>query len=129
MARPRAANYEDRRRKIGDRAAALFAERGFAAVSMNDIAEACGCAKSLLYHYFPSKERLLHDILLAHVLALREAARAALAESSEPRRQLARFLRGHMRLYADARAYHVLLLHGLGHLPPGERRDVTRIER
>ena len=34
-----------------------------------------------------------------------------------------------MRLYADARAYHVLLLNGLTYLSPEERRGIVRIER
>jgi AcrR family transcriptional regulator len=129
MARGRAADYEDRRREIGEAAARLFAEKGFAAVSVSDIARAAGCAKSLLYHYYPSKERLLADLLTSHVEALRAAADAALAASESPREQFRAFLRGHMRLYADARNYHVLLLNSLPQLSPEERQVVVRIER
>jgi len=129
LARGRAADYDDRRREIGDQAAALFAARGFAAVSMNDIAKACGCAKSLLYHYYPSKEQLLADLLSGHVEALLAEAKQALAASDDPRAQLRAFLRGHMRLYADARAYHVLLLNSLAPLAPDAKRTVTRTER
>jgi AcrR family transcriptional regulator len=37
---------------------ALFAERGYAAVKMDDIAGAVGVTKPLLYNYFGNKERL-----------------------------------------------------------------------
>jgi AcrR family transcriptional regulator len=37
---------------------ALFAERGFAAVTMDDVAAAVGVTKPLLYAYFGNKERL-----------------------------------------------------------------------
>jgi len=129
MARGRAADYDDRRGVLADTAARLFAERGFAAVSMNDIAKACGCAKSLLYHYFPSKEQLIADLLTGHVEALLAEAKQALASSDDPRLQLRAFLRGHMRLYADARAYHILLLNSLTDVPLAQRSAVTGIER
>jgi AcrR family transcriptional regulator len=129
MARGRAADYADKRREIGDAAARLFAERGFAAVSISDIARACGCAKSLIYHYYPSKEQILADLLVTHVEALLAAAKAAQAASDSPREQFRAFLRGHMRLYADARYFHVLLLNSLPHLPEQERNQVRQIER
>ena len=37
----------------------VFAERGFAAASMQEIADQSGVSKGLLYHYFDSKEELL----------------------------------------------------------------------
>jgi AcrR family transcriptional regulator len=37
---------------------ALFAERGYAAVTMDDVAAAAGITKPLLYNYFGNKERL-----------------------------------------------------------------------
>jgi len=39
-------------------AADLFSERGYAAVSMDEIARTCGVSKPLLYTYFGSKEAL-----------------------------------------------------------------------
>ena len=39
-------------------ARALFAERGYAAVTMDDVAAAVGVTKPLLYTYFGNKERL-----------------------------------------------------------------------
>lgn len=41
-----------------DVAHALFAERGYAAVTMDDVAAAAGITKPLLYNYFGNKERL-----------------------------------------------------------------------
>ncbi|MBB4860277.1 AcrR family transcriptional regulator [Novosphingobium chloroacetimidivorans] len=43
----------------------LIAENGFNAVSVADIASACGVAKSLVLHYFPSVSNLLAEILAA----------------------------------------------------------------
>ncbi|MFI6497220.1 TetR family transcriptional regulator [Nonomuraea typhae] len=48
-----------RRKHIGDTALRLFAERGFEAVTVNEIADAAGVAKVTLFNYFPSKEALV----------------------------------------------------------------------
>ncbi len=40
-----------------------FAERGYAATSIRDIARAAGMSLSALYHYYPSKQHLLYAIL------------------------------------------------------------------
>jgi TetR/AcrR family transcriptional regulator len=41
----------------------LFAERGYDAVGVQEIAEAAGVQKPTLYHYFGSKTGLLHTLL------------------------------------------------------------------
>ena len=54
---------EERRSLIREKAKALILERGAAAVSMQDLADACELSKATLYLYFESKEALLSDIL------------------------------------------------------------------
>ena len=41
----------------------LFAEKGFIGASISDIAEIVGVSKSSIYHYFPSKEAILHALI------------------------------------------------------------------
>jgi AcrR family transcriptional regulator len=48
----------ERERQTLAAAHALFAERGYAGVTMDDVAEAVGVTKPLLYKYFGNKERL-----------------------------------------------------------------------
>jgi AcrR family transcriptional regulator len=50
---------------ILDRAAALFAHRGFAKTSVQDVADAVGLSKAGLLHHFPSKDAL-REAVLAH---------------------------------------------------------------
>ena len=45
-------------------AARFFAERGYAAVGMRDVAEAVGVRGASLYHHFASKEEILYAICL-----------------------------------------------------------------
>lgn len=57
----------DRYRDILEAAAALFAERGYAATSVRDIGERVGLLGGSLYHYIKSKEALfvkIHDTAL-----------------------------------------------------------------
>ena len=49
---------------ILDRAAALFARRGFAKTSVQDIADAVGLSKAGLLHHFPSKDALHEAVLV-----------------------------------------------------------------
>ena len=54
---------------ILDRAAGLFARRGYAKTSLQDVADAVGLSKAGLLHHFPSKDAL-HEAVLAHADAL-----------------------------------------------------------
>ena len=45
-------------------AARLFLERGFGAVSMDELAEAAGVARRTLYNQFASKEEIFREVLL-----------------------------------------------------------------
>jgi AcrR family transcriptional regulator len=47
------------REQVLDAAAALFYARGVRAVGMNEVVEAAGCGKNLLYAHFPSKVELV----------------------------------------------------------------------
>ncbi|MEY2954309.1 MAG: hypothetical protein RLZZ401_2396 [Pseudomonadota bacterium] len=63
MARPKSATHELKRDAILDVAAQCFADRGYNAASMNEIATACGTSKARLYHYYTAKEAILFDLL------------------------------------------------------------------
>ncbi len=85
MARPRAADYDEKRLAILHKSAELFAERGFDRTSMNEIALALGVSKALFYHYYRAKEDLLFDIIRSHLLELVQAAEGA-DDRTSPRR-------------------------------------------
>ena len=54
--------FEARREEVIQHAAALFAERGYAATSVADIGAAARVGKGTLYYYIGSKEQVLADI-------------------------------------------------------------------
>ncbi|GHF66264.1 TetR family transcriptional regulator [Streptomyces thermodiastaticus] len=49
------------RQRISDIATGLFLERGFAAVTMADVAQAADVSVNTVYNYFPAKEDLFFD--------------------------------------------------------------------
>ncbi|MGH3380870.1 MAG: TetR/AcrR family transcriptional regulator, partial [Actinoallomurus sp.] len=49
------------RRQLSDTATQLFMERGFEAVRVAEIAEACGVSEKTVFNYFPTKESLILD--------------------------------------------------------------------
>jgi AcrR family transcriptional regulator len=63
--------------QILDAAAELFAARGYAGASLQDIARATGLTRPALYHYFPSKEaillRLVKEVAVGPASELRQA--------------------------------------------------------
>ncbi|MBH1936623.1 TetR family transcriptional regulator [Streptomyces sp. AV19] len=61
----------------------LFADRGYDRTSVQEIVEAAGVTKGALYHYFGSKDDLLHEIY-ARVLRVQQERLDAVAASDAP---------------------------------------------
>ena len=61
-AKRRQMSADERRQQIVTAAAQLFDEAGYVNTTMSDIAQTVGLAKPTLYHYFGSKDEILHSI-------------------------------------------------------------------
>ena len=129
MARTQAADYEERRAAIVEQAAHLFAERGFLGASIADLAEACDSSKSLIYHYYASKEDILYDVMHSHVQALLDAAEDVAGAGASPAEKLRDLTAAFLRLYAGAAARHRVLLNELQWLPEKQRATIIAIQR
>jgi len=128
LARTQAADYDERRDAIVAKAAELYGQRGFLGSSIADLAEACGMSKSLLYHYFSSKEDILFEIMDGHVTALGKIA-ANVRDETDPQRRLFRLTEEFMQLYVPASNRHKVLLNDLDKLPPQRRKIVVAEQR
>jgi AcrR family transcriptional regulator len=73
MARKTGSHSEITGPKIRAVALSLFAQHGFAAVSMRQIAREVGVQAGALYLYTPDKQSLLFDLMQDHMLSLLEA--------------------------------------------------------
>lgn len=128
MARPQSPDYDKRRAAIVAAAATLYARNGFAGASVADLAKACSTSKSLIYHYFPSKEDILYDVMASHLELLVEAAEAALQQQG-PEARLRALASSFMQLYSGAADRHKVLLNELDNLPPERRAEVISAQR
>ena len=129
MARTQSADYAIRREAIVDRAAELFAERGFLGASIADLADALKTSKPLIYHYYDSKEDILFDVMHSHVKALLDAAEAIAAKPLAPEEKLRALTHAFVELYVDAAARQRVLLNELSRLPEEQRKTVVGIQR
>ncbi len=129
MARTQAADYDERRASIVERAADLFATRGFRGASMADLAAACATSKSLLYHYYPSKEELLYAVMLSHIDLLVADVAAVAQEAGTAREKLDRILHRFMHHYVGAASRQKVLLNDLAHLPDDKRASIVAKQR
>ncbi len=129
MSRPRASDHDLKRRAILDRSAKLFADHGYAATSMSEIAQACGSSKALLYHYYKNKEQLLHDLLEAHFIKLEEAVLAADAPKAPPEERLRGLIAALLAAYEGADALHKVQINELNALPMARQQELKSYER
>lgn len=128
MARPIAADHEDKRSAILKAAAKLFASHGFDRASMAEIALACGVSKALLYHYYASKDQLLFDIIRAHLDDL-VAAIEAVPKTLAPRERLAAMIHALLEEYRHADEEHQIQISDLKRLPPKMKAELVERER
>jgi len=99
----------ERERQIVAEARHLFATRGYAAVTMDDVAAAVGVTKPLLYTYFGNKERLYLDCMRPAAEALIATVGGAVAAAADPADALARGTRAFFAfIEADREAWRVI---------------------
>ena len=128
MARPQSPDYDKRRQSIVRVAARLYARQGYNGASVSDLAKACRSSKSLIYHYFPSKDDILYEVMADHLDDLVAAAREA-TQSGTAEAKLRALTLAFMRLYVDAQDSHKVLLNELDNLPARQRSEVIGKQR
>lgn len=92
MPRKKQVRSEDTKRDILAAAGRLFAERGYDAVTMREIAKEAGCSHTAIYIYFEDKEALLHQLSMPPLLELRQKIGEVL-EKEKPEQALTRLSR------------------------------------
>ena len=86
-----AAEFEKKREQIMDAALVVFAEKGYAKATNDDIAQAAGVGSAgLIYHYFESKADLLRQAVEARSPAMQALGDEEALMSMAPREALTR---------------------------------------
>lgn len=79
---------QERRRQILDCSAEIFARKGINATTIRDIAGAVGVHSGALYHYFPSKEAIVTELIREYIEYLTKRCREVVALPQTPLERL-----------------------------------------
>jgi AcrR family transcriptional regulator len=107
------------RQKIIDVAESLFTEQGYQAVSIRQIAQACGLSNAALYYHFDSKEALYKEVLEHYTARLGQRMGEAAAGHPAIKEQVIAILAAYVDLVASRRS----LFFALRHRPAGLSKE------
>lgn len=130
MARPTAPDHDEKAAAVLAAAGQVFAQRGYEGSTMLDVAQAAGFSKAGVYHYFASKEHLLHGLLqgsLREVVCDLEAADPG--DTADPAERLAALVDAYVRSFTTRLRVVTPLLLRLDLLRPDWRAEVKALER
>ena len=105
---------EQRRQQLVATARELFARRGYRSTTMDDIAEAAGVTKPLVYQHFSSKRALYLELVDSIAQELLLAVRSAVMQADGPRQQVEMGFAAYFRLVVS-REDEFRLLYGRDH--------------
>ena len=119
----------DRHAAILHEAAALFAERGFSGVSLEDIGSAVGVSGPALYRHFANKQALLGAILVEVSERLLSGGRSVITDHDRPADRLDALIAFHVAFaLRDADVIRVQD-RDLARLSDADRHTVRRLQR
>ncbi len=120
---------DERRRRLLDAAAAIFARNGYAGTRIEDIAAASGASKGLLYHYFGGKEAVFEALVARAVRGTLRLLDGCAARAGTPAERLRWLIEQEMAGMTDDRLSVLVLTQALTSdaTPSGARRLVGEL--
>lgn len=103
--------------EVLDKAAALFASQGFAATSLQHVADAVGLSRSSIYYYYPSKDALLGELIRGVTLPVANIFREVRKQELSPRLTIQEVVRRLVLWVADPRTHFRLMDQSEAELP------------
>ena len=123
------ARSKQRRTEIMSAAAALFAQRGFHGVSIDDIGAAAGLSGPGIYRHFPSKEAVLAQMLLDISERLLEEGGRRASAAADAQEALDALLRWHIGFALGQPDLITVQTRELANVPATARRQIRRLQR
>lgn len=128
MPRVRADDYDAKTQTILDSAASLFAKVGYPNAKMQDIAKACGASKSMLYHYFPTKDDLLFAMLEEHLQKVISGLEEVAAQAGPVQARFVAFVQVYAQKSTQSRRRHVTAMNDVKFLPKTLQTPLLQLE-
>jgi len=110
-------------------AARAFAENGFAATTMRQIAGASGSSLGGIYHHFDSKERILQEIIAGNFRRVLAALEERLEGVDEPRAAFEIFVDNHVAFFVRHLDHMRVMAHELDTLTGTAGEEVAELRR
>jgi len=82
----------------------LFAEYGYHAAPMRDIARLAGIQAASIYHHYPNKQSLLVEIMETYMQRLNSSLEHILRVQNDPQQRLHEAIANHIRLHTSHKA-------------------------
>lgn len=117
------------REEILASAAKLFAERGYRAVTIDDIAANLGYTKSVVYYYFKSKNEILWQIFSRIYESYFRAIETTRSQNLPPDLALAKMVRQHALSVMENRDWTAIYFREESELDAQQRRQIGRMKR
>lgn len=119
----------DARSRIVLESARLFASVGYRRATLRDIARGCGIQAASIFHYFASKEDILHEVMettIRHMLRRQERALAGAGGTAERLRGL---VEAEIMSFASrsAEEWPEVLVHEWRQLPPARQAGLLAL--
>jgi TetR/AcrR family transcriptional regulator, cholesterol catabolism regulator len=115
----------NRRAELLRAAARLFVEKGYAATTTRDIAEAVGMRSGSPFYHFRSKQELLKEAIVDGLEVGRERLLAAIAGVADPEQCLRKLVRTHLGTLLETDGTSPLLVNEARALDAGARADIA----
>jgi len=119
----------ERRQQLLDVALEVFSREGYHQASMNDIAEAAGVTKPVLYQHFGSKRELFAELLREVGDRMAVAIGKATAEATGPREQVIDGMRAYFEWVDSHRSGFEILFSGETRRDPEFLKQASRVEK
>jgi AcrR family transcriptional regulator len=114
---------------IVDAAREVFAQFGYRKASLDAVAAKLGITRQGIYHYFPSKHRILLTILVGYFDLLDDTLSSAAQGLSDPSERFETMLRTYFRVVAERPADAVIMTREFALLPGPEQRRIRERRR
>ena len=119
----------NQKEKIINCAALLFAKYGYNATSIKSIAESCKVSKSLIYHYYFSKEDMLYDIAQSHInklISIIDDCSRLKFETNQIK--LKKIISQFMIEYKTSKNRHKILIQDIEFLKPSRQKKIKSLQ-
>jgi TetR/AcrR family transcriptional regulator, cholesterol catabolism regulator len=117
----------ERRAALVRAAIDVFAEKGYHAARVADVARAAGIAPGTVYNYVGSKEDLLHMVVADHLYGYERIVKQAMENVASPKERLKTLLRATIEAIFSYRKHYLVMVRELHHVGRERRRAFMRL--